>query len=312
MDNLPNIIAITGPTTVGKTMVSIEIAKIMNAEIISVDSALVYKNMDIGTAKPTIDERTQIKHHLIDIIEPWETYSVSNFIDNAKLLIADLHSKGKNVLFVGGTMLYFKVLIEGLSPIPDVDPLIRMSVRSRSIKDNYQLLKERDPTSAKVIFPEDTQRVQRALEVTLCSKKPYSELIKLNKIGGIGTRLKLIVLTPKDRLALHECITRRFNLMLKLGFLEEVEMLIKNEKMHVDLPSVRCVGYRQAWQYFLGILDYYDFVDKSIVATRNLAKRQLTWIRNWPYPYVNIDSSLHNTVKIEMLTQMLKKLKLLV
>ncbi|MBK2123956.1 tRNA (adenosine(37)-N6)-dimethylallyltransferase MiaA [Fangia hongkongensis] len=293
------IFAITGPTAAGKTSVSIELAKCLNAEIISVDSALVYKRMDIGTAKPSIEEQEGVKHHLIDIIEPWESYSVSRFIDDAKVLIDAIWQQGKNVLFVGGTMLYLKGLVEGISSLPEVDPVIRKKVREQSLSESYQLLKEKDPTSATSLSATDTQRVQRALEITLSANKAYSELIATEqKKGGIGESLKVMAFVPEDRAKLHKKIEMRFQQMLKMGFLEEVEALFQHDKMDVDLPSMRSVGYRQAWQYLQGDISYDDFVYKSIVATRQLAKRQLTWIRNWPYSCDYMDANLSDASKL--------------
>lgn len=280
-----SIYAIAGPTASGKTSLSISIAKKINAEIISVDSSLVYKDMDIGTAKPTLEERAGIQHHLIDIIEPTESFSVADFISSVNKLKKEIWSRDKEVLLVGGTMLYFKGLIEGLSNLPESNPDIRQTLelekKAKGLQYLYQQLKKMDPTSAQKINQNDQQRIFRALEVIMISGQKYSELVKTSKVGGLEEELKLCAIVPNDRSILHKNIELRFKLMLEHGFLDEVQELRKNPKLTKDTTAIRSVGYRQAWEYLDSDISYDEFIKKGIVATRQLAKRQLTWIRNW-------------------------------
>ncbi|AJC48815.1 tRNA (adenosine(37)-N6)-dimethylallyltransferase MiaA [Allofrancisella guangzhouensis] len=279
------VYGIAGPTASGKTALSISIAKKINAEIISVDSSLVYRHMNIGTAKPTMQEQDGIKHHLIDIIEPTENFSVADFISSVNKLKLKIWSKGKEVLLVGGTMLYFKGLIEGLSSLPEsqleIRSILELEKKERGLKCLYQQLYEMDPDAAQKLNPNDQQRIFRALEVIMISGKKYSELVKNSKVGGLKEDLKLCAVVPNDRSLLHKNIELRFKQMLEQGFLEEVKKLKENPKLTKDTTAIRSVGYRQAWEYLDGDISYNEFVDKGIVATRQLAKRQLTWIRNW-------------------------------
>lgn len=279
------IYGLAGPTASGKTSLSIYIANKINAEIISVDSSLVYKGMNIGTAKPTLDEQGGIKHHLIDIIEPTESFSVADFITNVNKIKKEIWSRGKEVLLVGGTMLYFKGLIEGLSSLPESQPEIRQTLeierKAKGLQYLYQQLIKMDQESAQKINPNDQQRVFRALEVIMITGKKYSELVKTSKVGGLEEKLKLCALVPNDRSILHDNIELRFKQMLDQGFLDEVQSLRKNPKLTKETTAIRSVGYRQAWEYLDGDISYEEFVKKGIVATRQLAKRQLTWIRNW-------------------------------
>lgn len=287
---MSSIFAIAGPTCIGKTALSLNLAKQLNAEIISVDSALVYRHLNIGSAKPTLEEMGEIRHHLLDIRDPWESYSVSDFMSDATSAINDIHERGKRVLLVGGTMLYFKGLIEGLSCLPAANIEIRQKLQYQLNRDGlaslYQQLQLCDPITANQLHANDQQRIMRALEVTISSGQPYSEMLKLHpNINGLGSQIKMVGLVPNNRADLHENIAYRFELMCKHGFLDEVRLLKAMPNMHPDLPSMRSVGYRQAWQYLEGDYDYVTFVEKGIVATRQLAKRQLTWIRNWSHPY---------------------------
>lgn len=279
------IYGIAGPTASGKTSLSISVAKKINAEIISVDSSLVYKSMDIGTAKPTVEEQDGIKHHLIDIIEPTESFSVADFISHVNVLKKEIWSRGKEVLLVGGTMLYFKGLIEGLSSLPESQPEIRQTLelekKAKGLQYLHQQLNKMDTASAEKINPNDQQRIFRALEVIMISGKKYSELVKSSKVGGLEEELKLCALIPNDRSILHKNIEIRFKQMLDQGFLDEVQQLRKNPQLTKDTTAIRSVGYRQAWEYLDGDISYDEFVKKGVVATRQLAKRQLTWIRNW-------------------------------
>ncbi|MFC4891801.1 tRNA (adenosine(37)-N6)-dimethylallyltransferase MiaA [Pseudofrancisella aestuarii] len=283
MSNL--IYGIAGPTASGKTSLSISIAKKINAEIISVDSSLVYKRMDIGTAKPSLDEREGVKHHLIDIIEPWQNFSVADFISNVNLLKNDIHSRDKNVLLVGGTMLYFKGLIEGLSILPESDVTIRKSLEEYKNKYGlsylYKELEIKDSEAARKINPNDQQRIFRALEVINLSGSKYSELIKNSREGALEEELRLCAIIPKDRAILHRNIEERFSNMLSSNFLDEVRSLKTNPLLTNENTAIRSVGYRQAWDYLDNKVTYEEFINKGIAATRQLAKRQLTWLRNW-------------------------------
>ncbi|AIT10213.1 tRNA delta(2)-isopentenylpyrophosphate transferase [Candidatus Francisella endociliophora] len=280
-----SIYGIAGPTASGKTSLSISIAKKINAEIISVDSSLVYKGMDIGTAKPTIQEQSGIKHHLIDMIEPTENFSVADFISSVNILKKQIWSRGKEVLLVGGTMLYFKGLIEGLSSLPESQPEIRQTLelekKAKGLQYLHQQLNKMDAASAQKINPNDQQRIFRALEVIMISGKKYSELVKTSKVGGLEEELKLCALVPNDRSILHRNIEIRFKQMVDQGLLDEVQQLRKNPQLTKDTTAIRSVGYRQAWEYLDGDISYDEFIKKGVVATRQLAKRQLTWIRNW-------------------------------
>ncbi|QIV95858.1 tRNA dimethylallyltransferase [Allofrancisella inopinata] len=279
------VYGIAGPTASGKTALSISIAKQINAEIISVDSSLVYKQMDIGTAKPTKQEQDGIKHHLIDIIEPTENFSVADFISSVNNLKKEIHSRGKQVLLVGGTMLYFKGLIEGLSNLPESQPEIRsileLEKKEKGLEYLYQQLYKMDPDAAQKLNANDQQRIFRALEVIMISGEKYSQLVKTSKVGQLDEEIRLCAIVPKDRASLHRNIELRFKQMLEDGFLDEVKNLRKNPNLTKDTTAIRSVGYRQAWEYLDGDIDYDKFVEKGIVATRQLAKRQLTWIRNW-------------------------------
>ena len=283
---MSNIIyAIAGPTASGKTSLSISIAKKINAEIISVDSSLVYKKMDIGTAKPNLSEQGGIKHHLIDVIEPWENFSVADFIKSVNELKQHIWSRGKTVLLVGGSMLYFKTLIEGLSVLPESEPEIRAALelekKGKGLIYLYTQLKKIDNEAANNINENDQQRIFRALEVIMISGKKYSELVQTSKVGGLDEELRLCAIVPNDRSLLHKNIEKRFKQMLELGFLAEIEQLKSYEQLSKDTTSMRSVGYRQALDYLDGNVGYEEFVHNGIVATRQLAKRQLTWIRNW-------------------------------
>lgn len=279
------IYALAGPTASGKTSLSISIAKKIDAEIISVDSSIVYKGMDIGTAKPTLQEQNGVKHHLIDFIKPTDNFSVADFISAISSLKKEIWARGKEVLLVGGTMLYFKGLIEGLSNLPESQPEIRQAIelekKAKGLEYLHQQLNKMDPQSAQKINSNDQQRIFRALEVIMISGKKYSELVQTSKIGGLEEELKLCALVPNDRSILHKNIETRFKQMLEQGFLDEVQKLRENPALTKNTTAIRSVGYRQAWEYLDGNISYDEFVKKGIVATRQLAKRQLTWIRNW-------------------------------
>ena len=273
-----------GPTASGKTDLAIQLCQHLNTEVISVDSALVYKGMDIGSAKPDERELALAPHRLIDLIDPANSYSAADFRRDALENIAELHSEGKIPLLVGGTMMYFKALLEGLSPLPNADQEIRAELEKEAQEKGWPALhkelSELDPVAATKINENDSQRINRALEVYRLTGKPMSELQKV-KPEPLPFEVLQFAIAPSDRAVLHQRIEKRFKIMLDLGFEKEVSTLYKREDLHPDLPSIRCVGYRQMWDYLDGQGDYDEMVFKGIAATRQLAKRQLTWLRGW-------------------------------
>ena len=283
MNKLP-VITLMGPTAAGKTALAIELCQALNTEIISVDSALVYKGMDIGTAKPSVQEQAQAPHHLIDIIDPAQSYSVAEFRADAIKLIDDFHQRGKVPILVGGTMMYFKGLIEGLSPLPEADAEIRAVLEREAEQKGWpalhQQLKEIDSEAAAKISENDSQRINRALEVYRISGKTMTQL-QQSKQDALPYQFHQFAIAPSDRKVLHERIEKRFEIMLDEGFKNEVLALYQRKDLHPDLPSIRCVGYRQMWEYLAGECDYNEMVFKGVAATRQLAKRQLTWLRGW-------------------------------
>ncbi|QUI69817.1 tRNA (adenosine(37)-N6)-dimethylallyltransferase MiaA [Pseudoalteromonas sp. M8] len=283
MNKLP-VITLMGPTAAGKTALAIELCQALNTEIISVDSALVYKGMDIGTAKPSAQEQAQAPHHLIDIIDPAQSYSVAEFRADAIKLIDDFHQRGKVPILVGGTMMYFKGLIEGLSPLPEADAEIRAVLEREAEQKGWpalhQQLKEIDSEAAAKISENDSQRINRALEVYRISGKTMTQL-QQSKQDALPYKFHQFAIAPSDRKVLHERIEKRFEIMLDEGFKNEVLALYQRKDLHPDLPSIRCVGYRQMWEYLAGECDYNEMVFKGVAATRQLAKRQLTWLRGW-------------------------------
>ncbi|MEQ4620670.1 tRNA (adenosine(37)-N6)-dimethylallyltransferase MiaA [Providencia vermicola] len=280
----PNAIFLMGPTASGKTALAIALRQHLPVEIISVDSALIYRGMDIGTAKPNAEELSQAPHHLIDILDPSLPYSAADFRRDALNVMDEITSQGKIPLLVGGTMLYFKALLEGLSPLPSADPAIRAEIediaQQHGWADIHRRLAEVDPVAAARIHPNDPQRLSRALEVYLISGKTLTEMTQT-----AGEELPYNVfqfaIAPQDRKILHQRIEQRFHQMLDAGFEEEVRALYNRGDLHVDLPSIRCVGYRQMWSYLEGETDYDEMVYRGICATRQLAKRQITWLRSW-------------------------------
>ena len=284
MSKYPTVLFLMGPTASGKTDLAIKLAQQCNCEIISVDSALIYKGMDIGTAKPTAEELAKAPHALVDIIDPLESYSAGDFRSDALRLMKEICARGNTPLLVGGTMLYYKALVDGLSPLPSADPVIRAEIEKEAAAKGWQamhdLLQEIDPVSAKRIHVNDPQRLSRALEVYRISGKTLTELTE-KKSEPIPYDIRQFAIAPSDKSLLHERIERRFHLMLEAGFEQEVRALYERGDLHLDLPSMRCVGYRQMWEYLQGKMDYDEMVYRGIVATRQLAKRQMTWLRGW-------------------------------
>ena len=282
-ENLPPAIFLMGPTASGKTALSVELAEILNAEIISVDSALVYKGMDIGTAKPTLEERKGIPHHLIDILDPSESYSTGSFRKGSLQLMQDITSRGKVPLLVGGTMLYFNALFNGLASLPEASPAIRKKLDEELAADGkaamHARLKSIDPESAERIHPNDPQRVQRALEVYEISGKPITQFFREAEQNQIPYHKIKLIVAPEDRKQLHEKIAQRFKLMVEQGLIAEVDALYQRGDLNEKLPAIRAVGYRQTWSYLGGEYDLDTMIEKGIIATRQLAKRQFTWLR---------------------------------
>lgn len=279
------IICLMGPTGIGKTQLSLRLSRELPCEIISVDSAKIYRGMDIGTAKPSADILKQIPHYLINICDPNETYSVAQFREEAFKKITEIKAKNKIPLLVGGTMLYFRLLQEGLSQLPSASFEIRAQLQAQAIQHGWASLHQQlariDPISAAQVHQHDTQRIQRALEVYHLTGKPMSHIILASKKTTFPYQFLNLALFPYDRQALHKRIAERFMKMLEKGLVAEVEALYCKPTLSIELPAIRTVGYRQVWQYLAGELTQTSFPQKAIVATRQLAKRQLTWLRSW-------------------------------
>ena len=278
------VIAIMGPTASGKTGLALEIAAKVDSEVISVDSALVYKGMDIGTAKPTQEEQEGVVHHLIDIIDPAQSYSVSQFVNDTNALIGDILARGKVPILAGGTMMYFNALINGISPLPKSDEKIRDEISQQAQRLGWSKLHDElrgvDPISGERIHPNDPQRITRALEVYRSTGKTLTHW-QQQEGEKCPYNIAQFAIAPADRAVLHERIATRFDMMLEQGFEKEVVKLYERSDLHEDLPSIRSVGYRQMWQYLDGQLSYAEMRERGIIATRQLAKRQLTWLRGW-------------------------------
>jgi tRNA dimethylallyltransferase len=294
-------VAIMGPTASGKTAAALAIAKEMAVEIISVDSALVYREMDIGTAKPSAEELASVPHHLIDIIDPLESYSVMQFREDAIRLVAEIQSRGKLPLLVGGTMMYFKGLVDGLDDLPTADAAVRARIDEEAARIGWPgmhaKLRELDPVTAERLAPNDAQRINRALEICELSGKPMSDLLARREKTELPFELLSFALEPSDRAVLHQRIALRFDQMLgerdDEGIVAEVARLRARGDLSLNLPSMRCVGYRQSWEYLDGLVDRAQLRENGIVATRQLAKRQLTWLRAMPERLV-IDCLAHD------------------
>lgn len=308
---MPPAIFLMGPTASGKTDLAMALCERLPCDIISVDSAMIYRGMDIGTAKPTASELARAPHRLIDICDPSERYSAADFRRDALREMTEISQRGRIPLLVGGTMMYFKALLHGMSDLPSADPELRRTLEqeaeARGWAALHDELRARDPVAADLIHQNNRQRLMRALEVIRLTGKPISELWQAQAtgaghLGSVGANVEdytyftqwqadetaslpytvvQLAVAPPDRKVLHERISRRFQNMLDAGFLEEVRELMSREDLNVGLPSMRCVGYRQAWQHLAGDDDYNTMVSKGVAATRQLAKRQLTWLRKW-------------------------------
>lgn len=279
------VVFLMGPTASGKTALATALHRRLPVELISVDSALVYKQMNIGTAKPTAEELAITPHHLIDIRDPAQSYSAADFRSDALRLIAEIQQRGNIPLLVGGTMLYFKALLDGISPLPEADAAVRLQLETEAASKGWAALHEElakvDPVSAARIHPNDPQRINRALEVYRLTGRSLTELTA-EKGEPFAFPVHQFAITPADRAVLHQRIAIRFEQMLAAGFEQEVLRLKQRADLHPDLPSMRCVGYRQMWQYLDGECSYQQMTERGIAATRQLAKRQLTWLRGWP------------------------------
>jgi tRNA dimethylallyltransferase len=274
-----------GPTASGKSQMAMQLASEYPIEIVSVDSAQVYRGMDIGTAKPSAAERRAVPHHLIDLIEPTDAYSAGRFREDALRAIADILGRRKIPLLVGGTMLYYRALAQGIAALPQAEPGLRAQIDARAARHGWPALHADlarvDPVTAARLSPNDAQRIQRALEVWELSGKPMSEL---QKPAGpaLPFRIKAFAVVPEDRAALHRRIAERFDAILRAGLVDELRALRNKFELGAGLPSMRCVGYRQAWRFLEGEIDAKDLRETGIAATRQLAKRQLTWLRGLP------------------------------
>ena len=278
------VITIMGPTASGKTDLAMKLSDQINGELISVDSALIYRDMDIGTAKPNAEELAAYPHKLISFLDPKETYSAADFRRDALKEIELAYNRGKTPILVGGTMMYFKSLIEGMSQLPEADPKVRAEIEALAQQHGWEYLHQElakvDPAAAERIHPNDPQRINRALEVYKISGEPMTQLQQKEK-DSFPYPVKQFAFQCEDKTLLHQRIEKRFHLMLEQGFEREVQSLYNRGDLHSDLPSMRSVGYRQMWEYLDGTLDKEEMIFRGVVATRQLAKRQLTWLKNW-------------------------------
>jgi tRNA dimethylallyltransferase len=280
---LPPAILLMGPTASGKTGVAMELAQRLNGEIVSVDSALVYRDMNIGTAKPDVKTLSRAPHHLIDLIDPTQRYSAAQFRHDALKAMSDITTRGKIPILAGGTMLYFKALTDGISALPHADPELRLEIEDRAEKQGWPALHaelfELDPVTAARLKSTDAQRIQRALEVCYLTGAPMSQQFGERSVNDFAYDALPIVLLPSDRRELHRRIDMRFATMLESGLIDEVQHLRKKYELVPTLPSMRAVGYRQAWDFLDGNVDRKELAVRGMAATRQLAKRQLTWLR---------------------------------
>ncbi len=306
-DDWPPAIFLMGPTASGKTALSIAIAEVFDCEIISVDSALVYQSMDIGTAKPSVEEMKGIPHHLIDIIDPVDVFSTGAFRARSLQLMKEISERGSVPLLVGGTMLYFNALYNGLAQLPAANSQIRTEIEREAEKQGWQAMHELlgtvDPKAAVRIHPNDPQRIQRALEVFRITGKSLTQLCEEASNEPIPYRQIRMVVAPTERARLHKRIEARFNQMLETGFLDEVEGLYRRGDLNESMPSIRTVGYRQAWRYLEGHYDYDEMVERAVIATRQLAKRQFTWLRK------QTSADHYQSEEVALVDSVLSKLK---
>lgn len=281
---LPKAIFLMGPTASGKTALAIALRQKLPVELISVDSALIYRGMDIGTAKPSAEEQAAAPHRLLNLRDPAESYSAADFRHDALAAMAEIVNNGRIPLLVGGTMLYFKALLEGLSPLPPADPAVRQRIERQAQEQGWDALHRQlcaiDPVAGSRIHPNDPQRLSRALEVFFISGKTLTELTKISG-EALPYEVFQFAIAPAGRELLHQRIALRFEQMLASGFEAEARALFARGDLHTDMPSIRCVGYRQMWSYLEGEIDYDEMVYRGICATRQLAKRQMTWLRGW-------------------------------
>ena len=293
----PSAFALLGPTASGKSRLAMQLASKYPIEIVSIDSAQVYRGMDIGTAKPSSEERGAVPHHLIDLLDPTEAYSAGRFREDALRAIAEIHSRNRIPLLVGGTMLYYRALAEGMDELPPANPGIRKQIDADAAQKGWPAMHAElarvDPATAARLKPGDAQRVQRALEVHRATGKPISEFQNQPK-PSLPFELQAFSIFPEDRAELHRRIAERFDAMLKAGLAEELAALRQRFALHAALPSMRCVGYRQAWEFIEGNCSAKEFRETGIAATRQLAKRQLTWLRSLPglAPASELDENL--------------------
>ena len=290
MNTAPRAMVLAGPTASGKSALALTLADVLPLEIVSVDSAQVYRGMDIGTAKPSAAEQARVPHHLIDIVEPSQRYSAARFAADATRLIGEINARGRAALLVGGTMLYLKALRDGLDALPEGDADVRAALDAEAAARGWPALHaklaEVDPVSAQRLEPNDAQRIQRALEVWQLTGRPLSQAHGQRVHAGLA--LPMVALEPRSRAWLHQRIAERFQQMLRDGLIDEVRALRARPDLHAALPSMRCVGYRQVWQA-LDAGDLSDVAERGIAATRQLAKRQLTWLRRMPSMRVACD-----------------------
>lgn len=300
----PPAIVLMGPTASGKTAVALELARELPCEIVSVDSALVYKDMNIGTAKPDAETLRSIPHHLVDIIEPHETYSAARFRDDALTAMREITERGSIPLLVGGTMLYFQALLQGLNELPPADPMIRLVIDTMAQEQGWPAvhakLRELDPDTARRLEPNDAQRVQRALEIYYITGKTMGELLQKPRYVYFPYAPIKVALVPSDRARLHAAIEARFDHMLAAGLVAEVERLRDDYGLDPTMPSMRCVGYRQAWQFLERRLTQEELRSEGIAATRQLAKRQLTWLRGMT------DVTVFDTPQVDLASRVLE------
>ena len=288
LDTRPRCIALMGPTASGKSAYALELAERLGGEIVSVDSALVYRGLDIGAAKPTRDEQARVPHHLIDVREPWQPYSAAEFARDARVAIDAILARGRIPILAGGTGLYFRALLDGLADMPDADPALREAITADADARGWAALHADlavvDPAAAARIHATDAQRIQRALEVQRLTGRPISDWQRESTRVRFPARVLKLVLSPADRAVLHARIEQRFDVMLGAGFLDEMRALralpqLRAHSAPLELPAVRAVGYRQAWEFLDGACDAATFRARAIAATRQLAKRQFTWLR---------------------------------